>query len=74
MARRATVRHGAEMSPPASVRRPRAVRGEEDDEADLPEGSEAEGPGARADLQNRDGLRAWTRLRVICARCGSRRS
>ncbi|MCE3222533.1 MAG: rpoS [Nitrospira sp.] len=48
MARRATVRHGAEMSPPASVRRPRAVRGEEDDEADPPEGSEAEGPGAES--------------------------
>jgi RNA polymerase nonessential primary-like sigma factor len=41
MARRATVRHGAEMDPPALIRRPRAARGDEDD-AESPEGSESE--------------------------------
>jgi RNA polymerase primary sigma factor/RNA polymerase nonessential primary-like sigma factor len=48
MARRATVRHGDEMNPPASVRRPRAVRGEEDDEAEPQEGSEAEASGGES--------------------------
>ena len=48
MARRATVHHSAEMDPTSSVRRPRAVRVEEDDEADQPEGSEVESPGAES--------------------------
>lgn len=48
MARRATVHHSAEMNPPNSVRRPRAVRGEEDDEADQPESSEVESPGSES--------------------------
>lgn len=48
MARRATVRHGAEMNPPVSVRRPRAVPAEEDDDAESQEGSEAESSGAES--------------------------
>ncbi len=48
MARRATVRHGAEMNPPASVRRPRAARGEEDEDGESQEGSEAEASGAES--------------------------
>ena len=48
MARRATVRHGAEMNPPASVRRPRAARDEEDADAEAQEGSEAEASGVES--------------------------
>lgn len=48
MARRATVRHGAEMNPPTSVRRPRAARDEDDADAEPQEGSEAEASGAES--------------------------
>ncbi len=48
MARRATVRHGAEMTPPTSVRRPRAARDEDDADAEPQEGSEAEASGAES--------------------------
>ena len=48
MARRATVRHGAEMNPPVSVRRPRAARDEDDADAESQEGSEAEASGAES--------------------------
>ncbi len=48
MTRRATVRHGAEMNPPTSVRRPRAARDEEDADPEAQEGSEAEASGAES--------------------------
>jgi RNA polymerase primary sigma factor/RNA polymerase nonessential primary-like sigma factor len=45
MARRATVRHGAEINPPASVRRPRVAREEEDADAEPQDASETEASG-----------------------------
>jgi RNA polymerase primary sigma factor/RNA polymerase nonessential primary-like sigma factor len=45
MARRATVRQGDPVSPPVSIRRPRAARGEEDEDTETPADSEAEESG-----------------------------